>query len=256
MSAAVPPMPMPSETEQPKLSEAHRIVNIFGAPSKTFADLRRNASWWVPWLILGVLAAVSVAMFNSKADLERYIREQIANSPAQSQAFDTLSKEQQDQRIAISVKITKIIPYFVPVFSLIGGLIIAAILMAAFNFIHEAEVPYGRSLAILFYGSLPGIVTAILGIITIALASDMEGRNPRNLIGTNPAYFMNYQTTSKFLYGMAGSLDVITIWIIVLIGIGFKVNSAKPKLSTGTAIATVFILYMIYRLTFSALGWV
>jgi hypothetical protein len=53
---------------------------------------------------------------------------------------------------------------------------------------------------------------------------------------------------------MAESLDVITIWVIILMGIGFKLNSAKPKLSNGTAITTVFILYMIWRLIQSALG--
>lgn len=254
MSAAVPPMP--SEVAQPGLSEPLRILNVFAAPSKTFADIRRNANWWLPWLIVGVLAAASLTMFNNKIDIERYIRDQIANSPSQSQAFEGLSKEQQDQRIAIGIKITKFLPYAIPIFSLVGGLLISAILMAAFNFIHEAAVPYKRSVAIFFYAGLPSIITAILGIITVSLATDMEGRNPRNLVATNPAYFMDYQNSSKFLYGMAGSLDVITIWVIVLIGIGFKVNSAKPKMSTGTSIGTVAVLYMIWRLAASSLGWV
>jgi hypothetical protein len=39
-------------------------------------------------------------------------------------------------------------------------------------------------------------------------------------------------------------------------GIGFKVNSASSKLSTGGAIATVFVLYMIWRVSISALGQV
>ncbi|HLJ25719.1 MAG TPA: YIP1 family protein [Candidatus Angelobacter sp.] len=254
MSAAIPPMP--SEVSQPGLSEPQRIINIFTAPSKTFEDIRRNASWWVPWVIGGIFAAVSLTLFNNKADLEQLMRQQIASSPAQSQAFDGLSKEQQNQRIAIGVKISRVLPYVLPIFSLLGGLVIAALLMAAFNFIHEAAVPYKRSLAILFYAGLPSIISAVLAIVTLSMATDMEGRNPRNLVATNPAYFMDYQNTSKFLYGMAGSLDVITIWIIVLLGIGFKVNSAKPKLSTGTAIVTVAVLYMIWRLTASGLGWV
>lgn len=254
MSTTAPQMP--PEAGPAALSEPQRIINVFVAPSKTFMDIRRNASWWVPWILTGILAAVSFFMFNNKLDLDRFIREQIANSPRQSQAFENLSKEQQDQRIAISIKITRITPYLVPVFSLVFGLIIAAILMAAFNFIHEAAVPFGRSLAIFFYAGLPGTVSAILAIITIAVASDMEGRNPRNLVATNPAYFMDYQNTSKFLYGMAGSLDVITIWAIALVGIGFKMNSANRKLSTGGAIATVAILYLIYRLTVSSLGFV
>ena len=253
MSTAVPPMP--SETA-PGLSEPQRIINTFVAPSKTFEDIRRNASWWVPWLIGGIFAAVSFGLFLKKIDVEQFIREQIASSPSQSQAFESLPKDQQNQRIAISVKITKFTPYLVPIFSLVGGLIAAAILMATFSFIHEASVPYSRSLAIFFYAGLPYLITFGLSIITLSVASDTEGRNPRNLVATNPAYFMDPHSTSKFVYGMVGSLDIISIWVIVLMGIGFKVNSAKPKLSTGTAIGTVFCFYLIWRLIASSMGWV
>jgi hypothetical protein len=47
--ATAPVLPTSSPTptpvvEAPKLSEGARIVNTFIAPSKTFTDLRRNAS--------------------------------------------------------------------------------------------------------------------------------------------------------------------------------------------------------------------
>lgn len=254
MSTSVPPIPQQAAPEG--LSEPQRIINTFTAPSKTFTDLRRNASWWVPWLIGAIFGGVVLGLFYKKVDLDQFVHDQITNSRFQAQAFENLSKEQQDQRVALSVKITRYTPYAVPVFFLVIALIVAAILMAVFNFVHEASVSYSRSLAIFFYGGLPGLITAILGIITLMTTSDMEGRNPQNLVATNPAYFMDYHNTSKFLYGMAQSLDLITIWVIVLLGIGFKINSAKPKLSTGTAIATVFTVYLVYRLVVSSLGWV
>lgn len=246
---------MPSEAEQPRLSEAQRLVDVFVAPSKTFGDVRRNASWWVPWLITAILLGTVFYFYNQKVDLDQVVRDQIANS-SRAQFFEGLTKEQQDQQVALAIKIQKLLPVIAPVFALIIALIIAAILMAAFNFIHEAGISYGRSLAIYFYGGLPVIITLVLTLVTVMVGSDLEGRNPRNLVATNPAYFMDYHTPSKFLYGMAASLDVIAIWSIVLIGIGFKVNSAKPRLSTGSAITTVAILYLVWRLIASVLGWI
>ncbi|MGB7554313.1 MAG: hypothetical protein WBM04_08060 [Candidatus Korobacteraceae bacterium] len=38
--------------EQPPLSQAERVVDTFVAPSKTFTDIRRNATWWVPWVLI------------------------------------------------------------------------------------------------------------------------------------------------------------------------------------------------------------
>ena len=244
---------MPAEPASAGLSEPQRIIDVFVAPSKTFEDIRRNASWWVPWLIGGIFAISISLLFSKKVDMEPIVREQLA---ARGAAWDNLSKEQQDQQVAFGLKIAKITPYVFPVFSIVAGLVVAAILMAVFSFVHEASVPFSRSLAIFFYAGLPGIITAILAMITLMTASDMEGRNPRNLVATNLAYFMDYHNTSKFLYGMAASLDIITIWVIVLLGIGFKVVSGKPKLSTGTAVGTVFAVYLLYRLVVSGLGWV
>jgi len=244
---------MPAEPAPAGLSEPQRIIDVFVAPSKTFEDIRRNASWWVPWLIGGIFAISISLLFSKKVDMEPIVREQLA---ARGAAWDNLSKEQQDQQVAFGLKIAKITPYVFPVFSIVAGLVVAAILMAVFSFVHEASVPFSRSLAIFFYAGLPGIITAILAMITLMTASDMEGRNPRNLVATNLAYFMDYHNTSKFLYGMAASLDIITIWVIVLLGIGFKVVSGKPKLSTGTAVGTVFAVYLLYRLVVSGLGWV
>jgi hypothetical protein len=253
MSTAMPPIP--SEAAQPGLSEPQRIVKTFVAPSQTFEDIRRNQSWWVPWLILAIVS-VAVGIFASKKmDLEQIMREQIANSP-QAQAFESLPKDQQDQRIAIGMKIAQGFIYATPIIILISGLIAAVILMVTFNFAYEAEIPYPRSLAIVFYSWLPGLITAVLTVVVLMSGANIQGGNPRNLVATNLAYFMDYHNTSKFLYGMAGSVDVITIWSIILIGIGFKVNSAKPKLSTGTAIGTVVGLFLVWRLILSSLGWV
>src|SRR5712675_1117342 len=48
----------PAPAAQPPLSEAARIVNTFIAPSKTFTDLRRNASWWAPFLLFVVASTI------------------------------------------------------------------------------------------------------------------------------------------------------------------------------------------------------
>jgi hypothetical protein len=55
MAAApvLPASPTPS-TEPAPLSQGARIINTFIAPSKTFTDLRRSASWWLPFLLITI----------------------------------------------------------------------------------------------------------------------------------------------------------------------------------------------------------
>jgi hypothetical protein len=97
---------------------------------------------------------------------------------------------------------------------------------------------------------LLGILSLVVGATSGSL--DKEAFNVRNPVATNPAYFMD-PTANKFLYGMASALDIFAIWTIVLVGIGFACNS---KVKRGTAIGIVAGWYLVYKLIFSALGWV
>jgi TctA family transporter len=119
-------------------------------------------------------------------------------------------------------------------------------LMATFNFMMDAQVSFSQSMAIVMYGWLPGILSAILAILALAFG-DPEGFRMDNPIGTNPAHFMDPTSTPKFLYAMLTSLDVFSLWIVVLIGIGFALN-AKKKISISSGITTVAVWYFIAKL--------
>ena len=43
------------------LSQMERVIDTFVAPSKTFHDILRSASWWLPWL-LGVLVTLGFSV--------------------------------------------------------------------------------------------------------------------------------------------------------------------------------------------------
>jgi hypothetical protein len=239
---AAPVPPTAPEPTGPGLSEPQRLVNTFFAPSKTFADIRRNASWWVPFLLISIFSISFFVMIDKKVGFDQVARTMLANNKA-IQQLDTAQQEQAYSRTAIGLKVGE---YAAPIFILIYVLIIAGVLMATFNFMMDAQVSFSQSMAIVMYGWLPGIIGAILSIFALAFG-DPEGFRMDNPIGTNPAHFMDPATTSKFLYSMLTSVDVISLWIVVLIGIGFAMN-AKKKISTGSAIATVAIWYFIVKL--------
>jgi len=236
---------MPPTVPEPAgsgLSEPQRLVNTFFAPSKTFTDIRRNASWWVPLLLISIFSISFFVMIDKKVGFEQVARNMLANNKA-IQQLDPAQQEQAYARTAIGLKVGE---YAAPVFILIYVLIIAAVLMATFNFMMDAQVSFGQSMAIVMYGWLPGILSAILAMFALAFG-DVEGFRMDNPIGTNPAHFMDPATTSKFLYAMLTSIDVISIWMIVLIGMGFALN-AKKKISTGSAITVVAVWYFIAKL--------
>jgi hypothetical protein len=234
--------PISPEPVGPGLSEPQRLMNTFFAPSNTLTDIRRNASWWVPFLLISVFSISFFVMIDKKVGFEQVARTMLANNKT-IQQLDPAQQEQAYARTAIGLKVGE---YAAPIFILIYVLIIAAVLMATFNFMMDAQVSFSQSMAIVMYGWLPGILSAILAMFALAFG-DPEGFRMDNPIGTNPAHFMDPISTPKFLYAMLTSVDVISLWIIVLIGIGFALN-AKKKISTGAAVGTVAVWYFIAKL--------
>lgn len=261
---STPPPPLPASgpviepPQQPALSEPARLVNTFIAPNKTFADVKRKPSWFIPWLVTGLLSLMVAGIAVQKLDMEQLVRQSIERSPMAQRRMEGLSPEQRERGIALQTTITRVSFFLSPVFFLILGLLVAAILMAVFNFGFGAEVSFPSSLAVTFYSFLPGIVGAVLLVVSLLVSSDPNSIDfaSGNPVATNPAFFMDWASSSRFLYSLASGVDVLRIWEIVLLGLGFSVVSSSPKrkLSAGTAITTVFVLYAVYVLGRAALA--
>jgi hypothetical protein len=81
--AAAPNLPLSSSTSTPEpapLSEGARILNTFAAPSKTFTDLRRNASWWAPWLLLSAVSILFFYVMDRQIGFDQISKNEISRS--------------------------------------------------------------------------------------------------------------------------------------------------------------------------------
>lgn len=244
--SSMPAAGTPVEPARPSMSQLSRIFSIFFAPRKTFEDVRIKAGWWAPWAFAAIFSLAFGAVAVQKLDMTTLVRHQIEQSKMAQRQMESLSPEQRDRGIAIRAAVTKITFYVLPVFSLIVGIVIAAVLMGLFNFGFGAEVSFDRCLAIVFYSFLPGVISAILIIVTLLVTPDLSSFNMQNPVATNPAFFMDQQS-NPFLYSIASRVDIIAIWILVLLGLGFSTVS-KKKLSSSTAIITMFVVYGLYAL--------
>ncbi|HEX3153731.1 MAG TPA: YIP1 family protein [Candidatus Angelobacter sp.] len=244
-SASVPPSA--PEPAGPGLSEPQRLVNVFIAPSKTFEDLKRNPSWWVPWLVTAIFLVIFGAVAVQKIDIARFIQQQIEKSPSAQRRMEQLTPEQRERGIAMQATGTKVVFYIYPVFTLVGGLVIAAVLMAVFNFMLGAEVPFQRAMAVVFYSFVPLIISTVLLTVSLLASSDPNTIDLTNPMPTNPGFFMDPQG-NKFIYAIISSLDIFSIWVVTLLGLGFAKASSNRKPSVSTGITTMFVVFAIFVL--------
>ena len=250
-----PPPPKPQQYSSPEpamiaptgpgLTEPQRLMNVFFAPGKTFEDLKRNDSWWVPWLVTAVFTLIFAVIAMQKIDMPRFIQQQTDRSPMAQKQLERLTPEQRAQNTTIRIAVTKVAFYAAPVFSLIIGLICAAVLMAIFNFFLGAEVPFSRAMGVVFYSGLTGILATILLTISLLVTADTSTIDfAGNPMPTNPGFFLD-PDGNKVLYGLASSLDIFRIWYVILLGLGFAKVSSNRKPSVNTGITTAFVAYGI-----------
>src|ERR1700721_1478280 len=108
--AAAPLPPISADVPSPEaapLSEGARIVNTFIAPSKTFTDLRRSASWWGPWLLISICSILFVYAMGRQVGFEQISRNQVAPSSRADQ-FEKLPPDQQARQIRLSSNIIRV----------------------------------------------------------------------------------------------------------------------------------------------------
>ncbi len=245
------PTPPPSAPEVAPLSEGARIVNTFVAPSKTFTDLRRSAAWWAPFLLLSLVSVAFVYTVDKKITFRKVAENQVAMSPKQTQRMDQMNAVDREQAMQTQARITGYISYGFFLFILVWYAIVAAVLLLTFKFAAGAsDLTYSRTLAVVMYASVPGILRSLLAIGSILAGVSPDGFTFQNPVGSNPGFYMS-PTDSPVLYSLASSLDLFILWPLLLTAIGLTCVS---KLKRSTAMFGVFGWYAVVTLAGAAIA--
>jgi hypothetical protein len=219
------------------------------------ADLRRKANWLVPWLLMSIVSISFVFAMEKRIGWDLVVRTQIEKSSG-AEAFDQLSPGDKQQRLDSVIRITKYSSYLIPLSSLLWFASLAAALVAVFRFAAGTGITYGRTLAIVVYGSLPSLIERVLAIITMCFA-DPEGFDVKNPIASGPAQWIDLATggsfaAHRFLYSLLNAFDLFALWMILLMAIGI---SQTTEVKRGTAFATIFGGFFVLRLISAGLGF-
>ena len=79
------------ETGKP-LSQVERVVDTFVAPSKTFYDIRRSTSWWLPFLLSVIVSVASAFAINQKIGFERVAEQAIQQNTTAADRMAQLTR--------------------------------------------------------------------------------------------------------------------------------------------------------------------
>ena len=241
MADAASATPIP-EDAQP-LSQVARVVNTFIEPSSTFKDIKRNRSWWLPFLILALLGYGFCYAAVQHIGWESLTTNVLRSQPKNAERLDKSTPAQAAQMLAFTKGIMEGFMVASPAVILLLNVIVALLLWFGFSFILGGTTNFAEMFAVAIFGALPNALNSIIAAVTAMVAEPQT----YNLNVPSPAALASFldPSAAPWLLSIAKSLDIFSLWAIALTGFGAGIV-AKVKPARG--IALVFAFWFIYVL--------
>jgi hypothetical protein len=233
------------------LSQIQRVTNVFSAPSKTFEDIKRgNKSWWLPLVITAIMGYILFAAVAFNIGMQQVVDNQIRLDPKSEERMAQATPEQREAAGKFWLYFTEGIFIANPALAIAGAALLSLGLWGTINFVFGGKATYGSIFAVWFYASLPSVIKTLLGTAAIFAGAAPESFNIKNFAPTNLGAFLNPLETNKALYALATSLDAVTIWTLVLLGIGTAMVAGVKRTSGYIAVFGWWAIFVLI-----GVGW-
>src|ERR1039458_7723165 len=229
------------EPQPAGMGEFARLTGVFFEPGKTFADVARRPSWFVPMLLTVLFGLIFCVVVGQRIGWDNIAQQQMEKRMA------TMQPEQREQAMKqadLTKKITQVSAYVITVIGpAIGYLIAAAVLLGIVAGILSAPVKFKQVFAIMCYAGMVGVVQVVLMIVVVFLKKNPADFDIQHPLAFNAGALMD-PNGSKFLFALASALDVFSLWRILLIAVGLKAAAGK-KLYFGGALFAVLLPWAV-----------
>lgn len=246
--------------EPAKIGPGGRLIGVLVSPGETFADINRKPTWLIPMLLGIVFYTAYITFFNIwvKPDYDKMVR---AQAQKQAERFGTPAPA--PEALALQVKITKISMYVIPVIGIpVADFAIAGI-FALGMLLLSANTTYKKILSVFAWtGCSVGLVYWILSI-AVLFVRDKETLSEiklEEIAAVAPTHLgvLFQSSESAVLKALATSIDIFTIWQLILLTIGFAAISGSRKItksSTATVVVALWIVWVLIKVGIAALGF-
>jgi hypothetical protein len=200
------------------------LAEVYFSPGQAFVAITRRPRFWLPFLAYLALIAAFTAVWLHQMDPAQFWRSQLEESGK----WERIPPESRDSVMAMQ---TKIFPLIAWASTLLGGplsiVLVALVLLSVFRLLYGGEVTFAQSMAVVSYSFL---ATHLLSTPLVLLVMGLKGEwnlNPQEALQANPTLLLERAAVARPLYALAGSLDLISFWLIFLLAVGFGAASRR-----------------------------
>jgi hypothetical protein len=211
------------------------FVDIFYAPSSVFAR-RADGKFGVPLVIL-VLVATAL-FFLTKNAVQPIMDSEFAR---QSAAMLKKNPNMTAEQIAASRGFFESFGFLFVLVGLTLTVILTGLTLWVIGKLFDARESAAAAIMIATYAEVPRLVQTLVNAAQ-GLMMSPEKLTSMNSVSFGLARFLDPDTTSPLIVGLASRVDLFTIWVTVLLAIGLHVVGRIPKQQAYIAAAIVWLL--------------
>jgi Yip1 domain len=224
------------------------LFKVLWSPGEALFFLSKNPKVLTPILFLTLFSIVTGAVLVTKLDSAELTMRALERSRS------NLSDEQKAQlRRQMGSPVVKVFTFVSAVVgALLVVLIVAGIYFALFTMLGR-EGGFKAFLSITAYAFVPTIFRSLAAVLS-AYVVPPSSLMPDELGSLSPAVFLDRDAMSPVVFTAVNTIDLVTIWVLILlwIGYGFVTRKSLSKVSRAAAILGVFMLYVALRLVSAA----
>jgi hypothetical protein len=226
--------PPPPKPDEPGVLED--LVDIFASPAKVFARRAKSGSAAAFFIVAIALAAV---IYSGKNVMEPIMDAQMSKAQAAAQkANPNITAEQLQAMQSIGRTMGTV--------SLVAGAPVALFFLGLFVWAvgkaFGAAITFSSGMMIASFAYVPRIIGGIITDVQGLMMSDVSHLVNPSQLSFGPARFFDPVATNQVLLAVLTRFDLLTIWVTVLIGVGY---AAAGKLSRERATIAAVVMWLV-----------
>lgn len=217
-----------------------RILGVLLSPVETFRSIEARPTWAAPLLLFILLAGTASYLVQVKLDPEEAVRAQVSKMKVDvpAEQVDKMIRDAESRTNGTKAAIAAGGAAFQAlIYALIAALFLVGLRLFA------SEIDYRRSFAVTLYGYAPQAVAALLSIPILLGRETLTFDEATQGILVSSLAALAPEDASAMLRALLGSLDLFSIWTVVLLAVGYRVVG---KVSMAVSTGLVILLWLIY----------
>jgi hypothetical protein len=229
-------------------SSLGRLVTVLTSPTKTFESLCRRPTWAAVLLALMLVSIATGWLVAQRLDIEEVIQARFAPQSREP------SPAEMERALAMAEKWT-------PVMALMGTgvgvplayLFVALCFWVVFKML-GSELSFVQSFSVTLHSFLPWAISGLLSIPVVLSRQRIGYEESQTGVLLSNLGALAGEDTGPALRALLASLDVFTLWTLVLLTLGFAVCARRSKAGAAAVVLVLWLLSVAGKVGMASLG--